>query len=180
MKEEKIKGSDFEGSSNKEGSDSSYGGNPLFWIGIAVLVCLIVLTAISVMDLRSDMQKMRPVVTPGSKAITAAGTVGLGRCPSCNTTGIPQCFYCGNVMNWDNASNMFNCPGCGRAGSPVCPNCLVPMVNGGVMPRSMAAGFGGPPGHVVCPGCGFRGIKQPGAMVSNTLCPRCSTRMVRG
>ena len=40
---------------NENGSiGTSYAGNPLFWVGLAVLACLIFLTIITMLDFKKD------------------------------------------------------------------------------------------------------------------------------
>ena len=217
----------------------SYGGNPLFWIGVAVLVCLIFIAVISALDLKKDS---RPPLggnliamggpginggIQGNQPMTMVPGGSLGLCPQCKTTGVPQCFYCGNFMRWQPGQGAFSCPGCGRVGSPLCPSCRIPMGAGGGLPRAQTPGlqpaaFTGsgtgmpgqqmaalapPPGcatcptfnqcfptpagvqqaaftgtqsYMICPGCGYSVVSQPGTQANNMMCPRCNNYLVRG
>lgn len=142
-------------------SSPEYGVNPLFWIGVAVLACLVFLTIITMLDLQRDSA---PAVRGNTAAVGMPGNAPVrstpGICPRCRKRGVPQCANCGQLMGWDFLRRIFICPGCRRAGRPFCPRCRVPMVqqtavfqnNGPVQ----AAGFAGAPACVICPGCGSR------------------------
>lgn len=41
-------------------------------------------------------------------------------------------------------------------------------------------GRGMPPANCVCPSCGYKEAKRPGAPCSELTCPKCNARMVRG
>jgi hypothetical protein len=155
--------------------------NPLFWIGIAVLVCLFFLTVITAMDFKRDSSPpvRRDFAAAGVPAYNAAGSMNLSICPNCSNTGIPQCFYCGSLMHWDMYRGTYFCGSCGRFGRPFCPNCRTPMnqaySTGGYQQNfSGGNGFNGavamqnvamtpPPRCIACPNLGqcFPNVAAP-------------------
>ncbi len=154
-------------------------------LGVGVLACLLVLTIVSVLDLRRDT---------GTSTWGPPGNVshvqGAALCYSCGTRSIPQCLYCGTIMKWDAGLGSHYCPGCRRISHAYCPNCGLAMGHpaagrGPVQAGAVGWGLGGYPiparpimprpvvwgtgagqrgaGSPPCPNCG--GLHYPGCPV---------------
>lgn len=91
----------------------------LFLIGIGVFVCLVILTIISLMDLKADKTSTQNM----SPAAFRFAPQNMSICPFCGTKGTPQCFRCGATMQWNDAGSVYQCPGCNRFGNANCPSC---------------------------------------------------------
>ena len=162
----------------------------LLVIGLVVVACLVILTLISLLDLRRDM------TTPTnqqSATILTANPQNISVCPNCGAQGIPRCFYCGSLMNWDNIRGRYSCPQCKRFGPATCPYCRNAMVqrtpqlnqsprtNVGTPFQTPANNQGGT--LVVgngCATCPSLPLCQPVALNQGTVwfrCPGCSYRL---
>ncbi len=174
----------------------SFEKNYLLWIGIGVLACLVLLTGVSVLDLRRDALK----ADAGGVGGVMGAVESVGQCPNCGTKSMPQCFYCGTAMKWSGAHGMFQCPSCRRVGQAPCPSCgvamrqqHVPGAAGGAVPQRWPVAMPRSPVRRMafhCPGCplgtpqvpaqpaAWSLIAAPGRPAS-TVCPQCGTQMTR-
>ena len=113
--------------------------------GVGILACMIFLIIISVMTLKksnelvdigtanlSVAQTNLSAAKANSKVLQPQANTQVDQtiacvCPNCGMSAIPKCFYCGNVMQWDQAKGTFKCNRCQRVGIPNCPTCKIPM-----------------------------------------------------
>lgn len=107
-------------------------------------------------------------------------------CPSCQTKIVPTCYYCGDHAQWDSSAGKYYCPICKRNIDVICTNCGIAMqpfyqstpLNG----NQVALPSGIPPGrkgNLLCPGCAYRILNQPGMPAGNVSCPVCGNYMAR-
>lgn len=93
--------------------------NYLMLIGIGVFLCLLILTAVSILDLNRDYS-VNNTASINNPEI-------MSKCISCGAAGIPHCFYCGCEMQWNPSAGEYSCPACQRSGQVMCPRCGKPM-----------------------------------------------------
>ena len=111
----------------------------LFPIGVGIFMCLIV---ISVIQINNHNKK----VDMGTTGLQVTQT-NVAICPNCGTWGLPHCFNCGRVMQWDQTQGAYKCSPCQRVGTPYCPNCGTMMQQGGtIRPGAQVPGFARSPG----------------------------------
>jgi len=120
-------------------------------VGAGIAACLIFLIIMSVVTLKKSNElveigtanlsvaqtylsvaKANATIAKANSTVPAKANAPVDQtiacvCPNCGISVVPKCFYCGRVMQWDQARGAFRCTPCQRVGIPNCPTCKVPM-----------------------------------------------------
>ena len=138
--------------------------NHLLLLGTGAAVCLLILTVISVLDLRMDYKKHSSF--PNKRAMSSPGMLyappDTSICPLCRMTVIPYCSYCGSQVHWDAPAGKYYCSVCKKNIRVICPDCGIPMK----------------PFYQPLPPNGTQLALPYGAADALCICPSCRTKIV--